>query len=92
MSEKTNGVYVGKVKWFNEHRGYGWIATEERGDFYFHATGLLRVDEPPLKYGELVSFRIIPGPKGIRAVDISRITLSDLKEGAKNHEDERNRK
>jgi CspA family cold shock protein len=90
MSEKTNGVYVGKVKWFNEHRGYGWIATEERGDFYFHATGLLRVDEPLLKAGELVTFTTVSSPKGIRAVNIQRVTLADLR--ANNHEHERNRK
>ena len=75
--------YVGKVKWFNEHRGYGFIATEGQGDFYFHATGLLNVSEELLKAGELVSFTTIPGPKGIRAVNVQRITLADLR-GANN--------
>jgi CspA family cold shock protein len=86
---ETNGHYIGKVKWYNEHRGYGWIATDGQGDFYFHATGLLRIDEPLLKAGELVSFTTLPGPKGIRAINVQRITLADLK-GANNHEDERN--
>ena len=85
----TNGKYVGKVKWFNEHRGYGFIATEHNGDFYFHATGLARVDEPPLKFGEIVSFTTIPGPKGIRAINVQRLSLTDLG-GANNHGNERN--
>lgn len=78
--------YVGKVKWFNEHRGYGFIVTED-GDFYFHATGLLNVGEPPLKFGEVVSFTLLPSPKGVRAVNVKRIALTDLR-GAYNEKSE----
>jgi CspA family cold shock protein len=91
MEQKTNGRYVGKVKWYNDHRGYGFIATEKHGDFYFHATGLLHVEEELLKAGEIVTFTLLDGPKGVRAINIQRITLADL-EGANNHESKQIRK
>lgn len=79
--------YVGKIKWYNEHRGYGYIATESDGDFYFHATGVLNVGEELFKAGEIVTFTAIDSPKGIRAINVQRITLSDLRRT--NNENER---
>ena len=83
--------YVGKIKWFNESRGYGFIDTEEHGDFYFHATGILNVSEAMLKAGELVSFTTLDGPKGIRAINVKRITLADLRGANTNGKDNGNR-
>lgn len=59
----------GKVKFYNETKGFGFIAEDETGTEYFvHATGL--VDEwRGLREGETVEFELEEGRKGLNAVN-----------------------
>ncbi len=67
-----NGVFEGKVKWYSEAKGYGWIATGEHGDFYFHGSNVLVDGSPTLKASEVVTFTVISAPKGPRAINVQR--------------------
>jgi CspA family cold shock protein len=67
-----NGVFEGKVKWYSEAKGYGWIATEEHGDFYFHGSNVLIDGAPTLKASEVVSFTVVAAPRGPRAINVQR--------------------
>jgi CspA family cold shock protein len=59
----------GKVKFFNEAKGYGFIREKESGEEYFvHATGL--IDE--IRDDDDVSFELREGRKGMNAVDVRR--------------------
>ncbi len=67
-----NGVLEGQVKWYSEAKGYGWIATEDDGDFYFHASGVIQDGSPTLKASEVVTFTVVSNPRGLRAINVSR--------------------
>lgn len=61
---------TGKVKWYNEEKGYGFIETEAGKDVFVHRSGLSR-PMPNMEPGEEVSFEIKQGDKGPSAVNVS---------------------
>lgn len=61
----------GKVKWFNNAKGYGFINEEGKTDDLFAHYSAIQMDGyKTLKAGQAVTFKIIQGPKGMHAVDI----------------------
>jgi cold shock protein len=62
---------IGKVKFFNESKGYGFItdATDPTKDYFFHYTK--SIDK--VKKDEHVTYTIEQGKKGLQAVDVKRI-------------------
>lgn len=60
----------GRVKWFSEKKGYGFIIGDDGTDRFFHVKGVLDSKVPGR--GEQVTFRPTDGPKGPRAEDVSR--------------------
>ena len=62
---------TGRVKWFNNAKGFGFILAEDNGEDYFvHYSSILMDGYKTLKAGQLVSFELIDGPKGMNAVNI----------------------
>ncbi|CAI3806926.1 hypothetical protein GLGCALEP_04395 [Pseudomonas sp. MM221] len=61
----------GKVKWFNNAKGYGFINEEGKSDDLFaHYSAIQMEGYKTLKAGQAVVFNIIQGPKGLHAVEI----------------------
>lgn len=55
-------------------KGYGFITREgEEKDLFFHANELQGVDYNDLREGDAVSFEVAEGPKGLNAVNVSRV-------------------
>jgi CspA family cold shock protein len=66
----------GKVKWFNNAKGYGFILADGRDeDLFAHYSAIQMDGYKTLKAGQPVSFDIIQGPKGLHAVNISTISV-----------------
>ncbi|MBI5409897.1 MAG: cold-shock protein [Nitrospirae bacterium] len=63
----------GKVKWFNEAKGYGFITSEESGDIFVHYSSIQGNGFKTLTEGQAVSFDIEKGPKGPKAVNVVKI-------------------
>ncbi|MEN5037641.1 cold shock domain-containing protein CspD [Pseudomonas sp. TWI929] len=61
----------GKVKWFNNAKGYGFINEEGKSDDLFAHYSAIQMDGyKTLKAGQAVEFEIIQGPKGLHAIKI----------------------
>jgi len=63
-------VAKGRIKRLMRDRGYGFIATEDGKDIFFHRTALRGLRFDSLKEGQSVEFEVETGPKGPRAVDV----------------------
>ena len=59
----------GRVKWFNEQKGYGFITSEGK-DYYVHHTGIVSEGSRGLPEGAEVQFDIEKSEKGPRAVKV----------------------
>lgn len=63
----------GKVKWFNDAKGYGFIEREGKKDIFVHYSSILQDGFKTLKEGEPVTFEIAEGPKGLTAEKVTRL-------------------
>jgi CspA family cold shock protein len=61
----------GTVKWFNESKGFGFIATEDGDDIFVHHTSISGGGFKSLREGQKVTFEIEKTPKGPRAVNVT---------------------
>jgi len=67
-------MFSGKVKWFNNAKGYGFILADGREeDLFAHYSAIQMAGYRSLKAGQAVSFDIVHGPKGLHAVNISTV-------------------
>jgi len=64
-------MLTGTVKWFNESKGFGFIAQDNGGDDVFvHFSAIQSPGFKTLKDGQKVSFEIQEGPKGLQAANV----------------------
>ena len=63
----------GKVKWFNEVKGYGFIVMEDGQEVFVHYTGIKGEGFRTLNEGESVEFEVTESPKGLQAVNVQRV-------------------
>jgi CspA family cold shock protein len=61
---------IGKVKWFNASKGYGFIEREGGPDVFVHYTAIQTDGYRTLQEGQQVEFSIEKGPKGLQAAHV----------------------
>ena len=67
----------GKVKWFNNAKGYGFITEDGKSeDLFAHYSAIQMDGYKTLKAGQAVNFDIIQGPKGLHAVNIKAANVT----------------
>jgi CspA family cold shock protein len=64
---------TGKVKWFNDTKGFGMIRSEDGQDVYVHHGQILGVGFKNLSMGNRVEFEMFEGPKGPKARNVRKI-------------------
>lgn len=62
----------GKVKWFNEKKGYGFIEQENGGDVFVHYSAIKGEGFKTLAEGQKVEFEVVQGEKGPQAVNVMK--------------------
>jgi len=66
----------GRVKWFNNEKGYGFIQYGDLEDIFVHYSAIVKDGYKTLKEGALVSFKLIETSKGLQAVDVCEKELT----------------
>ncbi|MGQ9689447.1 MAG: cold-shock protein [Desulfobaccales bacterium] len=65
--------FTGRVKWFNESKGYGFIQQDEGPDVFVHYSNIIGKGFRTLKENDEVSFEVNEGPKGLQAVNVEKV-------------------
>ena len=63
----------GTVKWFNDSKGFGFIAQEDGPDVFAHYSAISGDGFKSLAEGDRVSFDVTDGPKGPQAANIQKV-------------------
>jgi CspA family cold shock protein len=61
---------TGTVKWFDEERGFGFVAQEDGEELFVHSTSVLVDASPALTQGQEVEFEVARTSRGAQAVDV----------------------
>jgi cold shock protein len=71
--QEVQEMATGKVKWFNNSKGYGFIEKEDGGDVFVHYTAIQGDGFKTLNEGQLVEFEISQGDKGPQAINVVKV-------------------
>ncbi|MDD2336229.1 MAG: cold-shock protein [Geobacter sp.] len=63
----------GKVKWFNDAKGFGFLEQENGDDVFCHFSAITGEGFKSLQEGDDVEFDVVKGPKGLQASNVRKI-------------------
>lgn len=63
---------TGKVKWFNNSKGYGFITADDGTDAFVHYGDIVGDGFKSLEEGDNVEFEMSQGPKGAKAINVKK--------------------
>lgn len=69
----VRGMMIGRVKWFNNEKGYGFIEFKENEDIFVHYSAIEIEGYKTLSEGQLVEFKLIETSKGYQAINVKLV-------------------
>lgn len=73
VRKEVDEMSKGTVKWFNESKGFGFIAAEDGREVFVHYTAITGDGFKTLVEGDSVSFDVEKGQKGLKAVNVVKL-------------------
>lgn len=67
----------GRVKWFNDTKGFGFIEHPDGSDVFVHYSSIVQEGYRSLRPGDVVQYSFEKGPKGLHALEVVRIAAGD---------------
>jgi cold shock protein len=68
--KESQAMPRGKVKWFNDAKGFGFIEQEDGADVFVHFSAIQQEGFKSLSENQHVQFEIVEGPKGLHAANV----------------------
>jgi CspA family cold shock protein len=75
LSSQGEKKVIGKVKWFNNSKGYGFIGREDGPDVFVHYSAILGEGYRSLAEEDSVEFDIVTGAKGPQAANVKKLKI-----------------
>ena len=73
FSGERTKMAKGKVKWFNDAKGFGFLEQENGDDVFCHFSAITGEGFKSLQEGDDVEFDVVKGPKGLQAANVRKI-------------------
>ena len=73
MKARCSDMKTGTVKWFDNKKGYGFIAREDGKDIFVHYTAILTEGFKTLEEGQPVQYDVVEGKRGLQASNVTAL-------------------
>ena len=70
---------IGKIKWFNNEKGYGFIDGEGEEDIFVHYTAIKQEGYRTLSEGQEVEYELLETKKGLQAINVKEVSNATVK-------------
>ncbi|MEP6923922.1 MAG: cold shock domain-containing protein [Pyrinomonadaceae bacterium] len=67
---------IGKVKWFNNSKGYGFIEQPGQSDVFVHYSSIKEEGYKTLTQGDEVEYDVMQGPRGLQAENVTKVYVN----------------
>lgn len=71
---------LGKIKWFNNEKGYGFIEGENEEDIFVHYTAIKQDGYKSLSEGQIVEYELLETEKGLQAINVKEVSNATVHE------------
>ena len=71
---------LGKIKWFNNEKGYGFIDGENGEDIFVHYSAIKQDGYKTLSEGQIVEYELLETEKGLQAINVKEVSNAPVKQ------------
>ncbi len=73
-------IKVGKIKWFNNEKGYGFIEGENGEDIFVHYSAIKQEGYKTLSEDQIVEYELLETEKGLQAINVKEVSNTTVKQ------------
>ena len=70
---------LGKIKWFNNEKGYGFIEGEHDEDIFVHYSAIKQDGYKSLSEGQMVEYELLETEKGVQAINVKEVSNATVR-------------
>lgn len=71
---------LGRIKWFNNEKGYGFIDGENGEDIFVHYSAIKQDGYKSLLEGQIVEYELLETEKGLQAINVKEVSSATVKQ------------